>query len=76
MFFLVHYPIYNLKITVTKILPDFEGIANAQIGNLIPLENALNRQCANKAFADKYIFIKSLISHPQEALCLDMKGKV
>lgn len=39
--------------TVEHILPDSNGITNAQIGNLIPLEDALNRSCANKSLTDK-----------------------
>lgn len=38
---------------VEHILPDSDGITNAQIGNLIPLEDALNRSCANKSLTDK-----------------------
>ena len=39
--------------TVEHILPDSDGITNTQIGNLIPLEDALNRSCANKSLTDK-----------------------
>ena len=39
--------------TVEHILPDSDGITNAQIGNIIPLEDALNRSCANKSLTDK-----------------------
>lgn len=39
--------------TVEHILPDSDGITNAKIGNLIPLEDALNRSCANKSLTDK-----------------------
>lgn len=39
--------------TVEHILPDSDGITNAQIGNLIPLEDALNRSYANKSLTDK-----------------------
>lgn len=42
--------------TVEHILPDSDGITNAQIGNLIPLEDALNRSCANKSLTDKCDF--------------------
>ena len=42
--------------TVEHILPDSEGIENAQIGNLIPLEDALNRSCANKSLTAKCDF--------------------
>ena len=38
------------------VLPDSDGIANAQIGNLIPLEDALNRSCANKSLTAKCDF--------------------
>lgn len=44
--------------TVEHILPDSDGITNAQIGNLIPLEDALNRSCANKSLTDKCGFGK------------------
>lgn len=42
--------------TVEHILPDSDGITNAQIGNLIPLEDALNRSCANKSLTAKCDF--------------------
>lgn len=42
--------------TVEHILPDSDGITNAQIGNLIPLEDALNRSCTNKSLTDKCDF--------------------
>lgn len=42
--------------TVEHILPDSDGITNAQIGNIIPLEDALNRSCANKSLTDKCDF--------------------
>lgn len=42
--------------TVEHILPDSDGITNAQIGNLIPLEDVLNRNCANKSFVAKCDF--------------------
>ena len=40
--------------TLEHMLPDSEGIANAQIGNLIPLEESLNRRCAAKTLEEKY----------------------
>ena len=42
--------------TVEHILPDSDGITNAQIGNLIPLEDALNRSCTNKSLTAKCDF--------------------
>ena len=39
--------------TLEHILPDSEGETNAQIGNLIPLEEHLNRRCKNKSLAEK-----------------------
>ena len=41
---------------VLDILSDSDGIGNAQIGNLIPLEDVLNRNCANKSFVAKCDF--------------------
>ena len=46
--------------TIEHMLPDCEGIANAQIGNLIPLEESLNGRCADKPLESKYeIYEKS-----------------
>lgn len=42
------------QFTLEHMLPDSEGIANAQIGNLIPLEESLNRRCAAKTLEEKY----------------------
>lgn len=42
------------EFTLEHMLPDSEGIANAQIGNLIPLEESLNRRCATKPLEEKY----------------------
>lgn len=39
--------------TIEHILPDSEDEQNAHIGNLIPLEEHLNRRCANKSFEEK-----------------------
>lgn len=44
------------EFTVEHILSDSDGIGNAQIGNLIPLEDVLNRNCANKSFVAKCDF--------------------
>ena len=44
------------KFTIEHILPDSKGIENAQIGNLIPLEEALNSSCANKPLVNKFDF--------------------
>lgn len=40
--------------TIEHMLPDAEGIANAQIGNLIPLEETLNRRCSTKPLDEKF----------------------
>jgi len=39
--------------TIEHILPDSEGIENAQIGNLIPLEERLNSRCARMGINKK-----------------------
>lgn len=44
--------------TIEHILPDSEGIENSQIGNLIPLEDSLNRRCGSKPLSDKYTIYK------------------
>ena len=44
--------------TIEHILPDSEGIENSQIGNLIPLEDSLNRRCESKPLSDKYTIYK------------------
>lgn len=41
------------KFTIEHILPDSEGEQNAHIGNLIPLEEHLNKRCENKSFEEK-----------------------
>lgn len=46
------------EFTLEHVLPDSEGILNAQIGNLIPLEDTLNRRCANKDLSDKFSLYK------------------
>ncbi len=41
------------EFSIEHILPDADGIENAQIGNLIPLEARLNELCANKNAEEK-----------------------
>ena len=42
------------EFTIEHMLPDSESIENAQIGNLIPLEEPLNRRCNTKPLSEKY----------------------
>lgn len=42
------------EFTLEHMLPDSAGIASAQIGNIIPLEEPLNRRCASKPLNEKY----------------------
>ena len=42
------------EFTLEHMLPDSGDITNAQIGNMIPLEEALNRRCAAKSLDKKY----------------------
>ena len=42
------------EFTIEHILPDSESIDNAQIGNLIPLEEPLNRRSQTKPLEEKY----------------------
>lgn len=44
--------------TIEHILPDSEGEENAQIGNLLPLEESLNKRCENKLLKDKIAIYK------------------
>ena len=41
------------EFTIEHMLPDSESIENSQIGNLIPLEDSLNRRCKSKPFPEK-----------------------
>lgn len=41
------------KFTIEHIIPDSAGIESAQIGNLIPLEESLNRRCKAKPITEK-----------------------
>lgn len=48
------------EFTIEHILPDSQGEENAHIGNLIPLEAKLNKQCEDKPLDEKYkIYEKS-----------------
>lgn len=40
--------------TIEHMLPDADDISNSQIGNLIPLEERLNRRCGTKPLIEKY----------------------
>lgn len=42
------------EFTIEHVLPDSYGEENAHIGNLIPLEDALNQRCSTKSLQDKY----------------------
>lgn len=56
----------NLDVTIEHILPDADGIENAQIGNLFFLEEPLNRECGNKGLTEKYdIYNKSVLECPR-----------
>ena len=63
------------EFTVEHILPDSEGIANAQIGNLIPLEESLNRRCANKTLSDKYNYYAESSFTSARNIATRYKGK-
>ncbi len=41
--------------TIEHILDDSAGTQNGKIGNLIPLEEQLNKQCSGKSYAEKII---------------------
>ena len=48
------------EFTIEHILPDSQSERNAYIGNLIPLESRLNKQCEDKPLIEKYaIYEKS-----------------
>lgn len=48
------------EFTIEHILPDSQGEESAHIGNLIPLEESLNRACKSKGLSEKYkIYTKS-----------------
>lgn len=56
----------NLEVTIEHILPDSNGIENAQIGNLFLLEENLNSRCKNKSLEDKYnIYNESALMCPK-----------
>jgi hypothetical protein len=44
--------------TIEHMLPDSQDTANGQIGNLIPLEESLNRRCEDKDLKDKLVIYK------------------
>lgn len=39
--------------TIEHVFPDCEDVRNGQVGNLIPLEERLNKECNGKTFAEK-----------------------
>ncbi len=43
----------NMEFTIEHILPDSQGEENARIGNLLPLEESLNKRCADKELEEK-----------------------
>ena len=44
------------EFTIEHLYPDSEAISNSQIGNLIPLEESINRNCKDKKLEEKYPF--------------------
>lgn len=46
------------EFTIEHVLLDSEGTENGQIGNLIPLEDALNRRCIGKELSEKMSIYK------------------
>lgn len=56
----------NMNVTIEHILPDCEGIENAQIGNLFFLEQKLNERCGTKPLSEKYdIYNQSALMCPK-----------
>ena len=56
----------NMPVTIEHVLPDCDGIENAQIGNLFYLEENLNRQCADKPLEQKMdVYEKSSLASPK-----------
>lgn len=47
------------EFTIEHILPDSVDRGNAMIGNLVPLEADLNRQCDDKSLTDKFVIYNS-----------------
>lgn len=46
------------EFTIEHILPDSQGEANANVGNLLPLEESLNESCKDKKLSEKIPFYK------------------
>lgn len=44
---------FQANMTIEHVLPDSEKIENCQIGNLLPLEDYLNRKCGNMPLEEK-----------------------
>lgn len=56
----------NAKVTIEHILPDCDSIENAQIGNLILLEEGLNRRCSAKPLEEKLkVYAESALMCPR-----------
>lgn len=56
----------NIEVTIEHILPDYDCIENAQIGNLIFLESGLNKECSTKPLEEKIkIYEKSVLQGPR-----------
>ena len=56
----------NLSVTIEHILPDADSIENAQIGNMLFIEEALNEQCSNKPLSEKIeIYKESVLQLPR-----------
>ncbi|MBQ3459820.1 MAG: DUF262 domain-containing protein [Solobacterium sp.] len=43
------------EFTIEHVYDDSEGVNNGQIGNLLPLEEHLNKRCIGKSFAEKLV---------------------
>lgn len=56
----------NMDVTIEHILPDFQSVDNAQIGNLFLLEEPLNRRCKDKPLSEKFsIYDESSLMCPR-----------
>ena len=56
----------NLPVTIEHILPDADSIENAQIGNMLFIEETLNKRCGNKTISGKIeIYKESALQLPR-----------